>query len=315
MKQKYSWQELKELVQAAPPMLLLDRAEIDQGNASAEAVKAVSMNEEFFLGHFPGSPIMPGVLQVGAIAQLAEVMFKSMHPSLQGHTLQVISAERVKFRKPVVPGDIMRVSVEHKEDSDAQGCFSVSGKVEVGGTAVCQGKLTLQVFNPQELEKNIDLTQIGKLPHFPDLEIDPNNYFGVEEITRIIPHRYPFLLLDRILYLDKEESRVIMAKNITGNESFMTGLKNHAVPLWIQAEMGAQGGCFLALHGPENEGRIGYFMAIDKAVSHMPVNPGEQLIVDIRMNKKGNFGKGVGNIYAGTDLASEFAVKFVLVER
>ena len=80
-------------------------------NERIHAVKAVSMNEEFFQGHFPGAPIMPGVLQIEAMAQAAGILMLRK-TSCEGRTAFFMSADKVKFRRPVRPGDQLLINAK-----------------------------------------------------------------------------------------------------------------------------------------------------------------------------------------------------------
>ncbi len=311
MKEDYRIPELRQLTQTQPPMLMLDRAMVDAGAAAAEGIKAVSVNEEFFAGHFPGNPIMPGVLQIAAMSQLGCVLYKTLHPAARGHSVQVTGLERVKFRKPVMPGDLLRISARITEEE--QDCFTVSAEAWTNDDRVCQGLLTMRLTNPeQRLSPDRDLRPPPPNWEGVDLQAEPDH--PVSEIVAVVPHRYPFLLLDRVLYLDQEQSRVIALKNTTGNEQFCQGLQVPVVPLYMLAEMAAQAGCFLALRKPENQGKIGIFMAIDQALSMEPVNVGDQVYFDSRMLSKGRFGKGESDLFVGDRQVARIMIKFAMVD-
>ena len=95
------------------PMLLVDRVVSMVPDTSIHAVKAVTMNEPFFQGHFPGRPIMPGVLIVEALAQAAGVLaVESLGLAGSGKLVYFMSIDGVKFRKPVEPGVLLRLEVE-----------------------------------------------------------------------------------------------------------------------------------------------------------------------------------------------------------
>ena len=108
--------DIKRVMAALPhryPMLLVDRVESLDPDKGIVAIKAVSMNEEFFQGHFPGRPIMPGVLQVEALAQAAGVLaVESLGLAGSGKLVYFMSIDGVKFRKPVEPGVLLRLEVE-----------------------------------------------------------------------------------------------------------------------------------------------------------------------------------------------------------
>jgi 3-hydroxyacyl-[acyl-carrier-protein] dehydratase len=95
------------------PFLLVDRAEDYRPHHSMVGIKCVTMNEPFFVGHFPNNPVMPGVLIVEAIAQTGAVlMSKSLDANVEGKTILFVSLDKCRFRHPVRPGDVLRMPVE-----------------------------------------------------------------------------------------------------------------------------------------------------------------------------------------------------------
>ena len=95
------------------PFLLVDRAEEFRPHQSIVGIKCVTANEPFFQGHFPGYPVMPGVLIVEAIAQTgALLMSKSLDVDVRGKTILFMSVDNCRFRQPVRPGDVIRMPVE-----------------------------------------------------------------------------------------------------------------------------------------------------------------------------------------------------------
>ncbi len=105
-----SIQQIMEIIPHRPPILLDDRIlELDERHAVV--IKQVTMNEPFFLGHFPGNPIMPGVLQIEALAQVGAVALLHQ-PTYRGKIAMFARIENVRFRKPVTPGDTLRLEVE-----------------------------------------------------------------------------------------------------------------------------------------------------------------------------------------------------------
>jgi 3-hydroxyacyl-[acyl-carrier-protein] dehydratase len=108
--------DMAEILKRIPhryPFLLVDRAEDYQPHKSIVGIKCVTMNEPFFVGHFPGNPVMPGVLIVEAIAQSGAVMMsKSLNANVEGKTILFTSLDNCRFRTPVRPGDVLRMPVE-----------------------------------------------------------------------------------------------------------------------------------------------------------------------------------------------------------
>jgi 3-hydroxyacyl-[acyl-carrier-protein] dehydratase len=123
--------DVKEIQSILPhryPFLLVDRIlEIEPGKR-AVAIKNVTINEHFFLGHFPGNPIMPGVLIVEAMAQVAGIM--AFISGVQGDTVYFMSIEKAKFRKPVVPGDQLRLDITTIQQRGNVWKFSGSATVD-----------------------------------------------------------------------------------------------------------------------------------------------------------------------------------------
>ena len=105
--------EVMRRIPHRPPFLLIDRAEQYRENQSIVGIKMVTINEPFFVGHFPGRPVMPGVLIIEAIAQTGGVlMSKSMDVDVENKGIMFISVDNCRFRHPVKPGDVLRMPVE-----------------------------------------------------------------------------------------------------------------------------------------------------------------------------------------------------------
>jgi 3-hydroxyacyl-[acyl-carrier-protein] dehydratase len=108
--------DMAEILRRIPhryPFLLVDRAEDYRAHKSIVGIKCVTMNEPYFLGHFPGNPVMPGVLIVEALAQTGAVlMSKSLNADVEGKTIMFMSLDNVRFRAPVRPGDVLRMTVD-----------------------------------------------------------------------------------------------------------------------------------------------------------------------------------------------------------
>jgi 3-hydroxyacyl-[acyl-carrier-protein] dehydratase len=107
--------DIARILHAIPhryPFLMIDRVVEVVPNRSAIGIKNVSANENFFQGHFPGHPVMPGVLIIEAMAQTAAVLVvETLGPDAAGKVVYFMSIEHAKFRRPVVPGDQLRIHV------------------------------------------------------------------------------------------------------------------------------------------------------------------------------------------------------------
>ena len=125
------------------PFLLIDRILDVEPRKRIVARKCVSMNEEFFQGHFPGYPIMPGVLQIEAIAQAGGVLIL-LDYERPGDTLMLFTGvERARFRRPVVPGDVLEI--EAKILNLRSRAVRLEGTIRVDGNLVCEALVTCQL--------------------------------------------------------------------------------------------------------------------------------------------------------------------------
>lgn len=129
--------DISEILRRLPhraPMLLVDRCENYVAFKSITGVKCVSFNEPFFVGHFPDYPVMPGVLICEAMAQAGGVlMSKSLDADTEGRTILFMSLDGARFRRPVRPGDVLRMEVtvtRHRGDlAKFRGEAFVDGKL------------------------------------------------------------------------------------------------------------------------------------------------------------------------------------------
>lgn len=122
------------------PFLMIDRiVELESGKRCV-GIKNVSINEPFFQGHFPGHPVMPGVLIIEAMAQVAGIMaFMASDEAMKEKLSYFMSIDNAKFRKPVFPGDQLRIEIE--TNMCRRGIWGVDGKAYVGETLVTEASL------------------------------------------------------------------------------------------------------------------------------------------------------------------------------
>ena len=105
--------EIMRRIPHRPPFLMIDRAENYVASQSLTGVKCVTINEPFFVGHFPGAPVMPGVLIIEAMAQTGGLlMSKSWNADPRGKIILFMSVDNCRFRIPVRPGDVLRLEVK-----------------------------------------------------------------------------------------------------------------------------------------------------------------------------------------------------------
>ncbi|MGN6386471.1 MAG: 3-hydroxyacyl-ACP dehydratase FabZ, partial [Verrucomicrobiota bacterium] len=135
-------EEIMRLLPHRYPFLMVDRVVKIDGN-KITALKNVTMNEQFFLGHFPGHPIMPGVLQLEAIAQVAGILMLKQVEN-QGRVAYFMSAESVKWRNPVRPGDTLMIDVELTKTRGKIG--KAKGVCSVQGTVVSEAEVTFMLI-------------------------------------------------------------------------------------------------------------------------------------------------------------------------
>jgi 3-hydroxyacyl-[acyl-carrier-protein] dehydratase len=126
--------DIGRIMQAIPhrfPFLLVDRVVDLVPDVSAVGIKNVSINENFFQGHFPAHPVLPGVLIIESMAQTAAVLVvETLGPSAQGKLVYFMTVDNAKFRKPVVPGDQMRVHVRKEKQRGNIWKFTAEAKVD-----------------------------------------------------------------------------------------------------------------------------------------------------------------------------------------
>ena len=142
--------DIRRVMAALPhryPMLLVDRVEALVPDRSISAIKAVTINEGFFQGHFPGRPIMPGVLIVEALAQAAGVLaVESLGQAGEGKLVYFMAIEEAKFRAPVEPGVLLRLKVEFVQKR-ARVC-KFAGRASIGDTLAAEANFTAMIADP-----------------------------------------------------------------------------------------------------------------------------------------------------------------------
>ena len=134
--------QIEEIIPQRPPFLMIDRVEEYVPGESATAYKNVNINEWYFQGHFPGEPIMPGVLITEALAQTGAVAILSMEEN-KGKNALFGGIDKMKFKKMVVPGDVLKLEVKIIKQKGPVGVGEATATVD--GKVVAKGELTFAV--------------------------------------------------------------------------------------------------------------------------------------------------------------------------
>ena len=141
--------EIMRRIPHRPPFLFVDRAEHFVANTSLVGIKNVSINEGFFQGHFPGSPVMPGVLVVEALAQTGGLlMSKSWDVDPEGKIILFMSLDNCRFRHPVRPGDVIRLEVEVQRAR--RDVVKFLGRAKVAGKLAAECEFTAMLVDTRK---------------------------------------------------------------------------------------------------------------------------------------------------------------------
>lgn len=135
----YGIKEIMEMLPHRYPFLLVDSIlEVNKGK-NIVGQKNVTINEPFFQGHFPGHPIMPGVLIIESMAQVGGILGQVSDDHGEDPVTYFVGIDKARFRKPVVPGDVLRIEIEVL--NYRRGIYTFAGKAYVGSTLVAEAEL------------------------------------------------------------------------------------------------------------------------------------------------------------------------------
>lgn len=152
-------QQIQELIFHRFPFLLVDRILDYKPGVYGVGIKNVTINEPFFQGHFPGRPIMPGVLMIEASAQVAAVVLATKISETEGKLVQMMgyfaSVKQFKFKRPVTPGDQLRIEIRFT--GQRRNIYTVEATVTVeGGDLAAKGELMFALMDQGPV--NLDLS-------------------------------------------------------------------------------------------------------------------------------------------------------------
>ena len=137
--------EIQEIIPHRHPFLLVDCIEELEPGVRAVGYKSVTYNEPYFAGHFPQEPVMPGVLQVEAMAQAAGVLVLNYLEDPEKYSTYFLKIDNVKFRQKVVPGNTLLLNVSLMTEI-RRGCAVVKGYAFVGEKIVCEAEFMAQII-------------------------------------------------------------------------------------------------------------------------------------------------------------------------
>lgn len=307
---KYNFQQLSHVLDSGAPMLMLDMAQLSDDGNSAVGRKVVSMSEGVFQGHFPGQPILPGVLQVAAMTQLSRLIFKETLQDMGGTEIVLSHIKRVKFRKPVLPGMVVTVEsklLDRNVDGDVE--FQVSCTTEQGLASA--GTLILSRVNSSDFDRPRNLTAARPNP-FAET-IASMQAFDSVQMMQALPHRVPFLLIDRGYGIGGESPDIYGYKNLSGNDMMLSG-SSGVYPFPLMIEAGAQLGCAHILSKPGNAGKLGIFLCIDEAHFYSHAMIGDQLVIHAQCDGCGRASSATGEMWVEDMKIADCKLKFIIMD-
>lgn len=140
--------EVQKRIKQRPPFQMIEKVlEVEDGEY-AKGIKCVSVNEPYFAGHFPGAPIMPGVLVIEACAQLCSITMESQGTE-DDKIYVLLKCEEFKFLRPVIPGDCLEIEV--RKESGGAGLVKFNAKVMVDGKVKAKGILAFTSMNKEDI--------------------------------------------------------------------------------------------------------------------------------------------------------------------
>jgi len=139
-------ERIKQMIPHRYPFLMIDRVDEVVSNESAVGIKNVTVNEYFFQGHFPSQPVVPGVLIIEAMAQTAAVLVvETLGTEAEGKLVYFMTIDNARFRRPVGPGDQLRVHVQKQQNR--RNVWKFKGEAKVDGTLVAEATYAAMIMD------------------------------------------------------------------------------------------------------------------------------------------------------------------------
>ena len=314
----YTISEIKDLLLCSDNTKVLVDIVWQENQNQYFGIKLITKNEDFFLGHFPDYSILPGVIQIEIALQVAIISFRKLLDPYNKMDIYLKSVEKVKFRKPILPGDILKVELNIVNIIREKDIIELN--VINYANNLCCGNANMIISARTKEYYKFNYSDI------PLITKDNENIsIKHDEILNYIPHRYPFILIDYIKNIEHFSTaegivnKIIAIKNITYNDPIIFSYSlpnNYVLSGLIQCEIMAQAGCVYELSKSKNLGKLAIFMTIIRAEFYYPIIPGDQLRLEIEfLEKDSKFGRGVGMAYVGDTLVSRGEITFIITKK